>query len=158
MSSAAIMKFLRKMSAACLLSIGFLFAMYGVAQLPELANEEQTHEEKLESRESFFMSMGLSLPRLAGGGLMLWRLHQKNKKQVRDRLDTIFYRTLKLNQGKITILEFAMETKLSGEEARKYLDTKAKEFNAHFETNDRGHINYHFEVPMSFFYIPSQID
>lgn len=152
------MKFLRKMSAACLLSIGFLLSMHGIAQLPELANEEQTHQEKLEIRESFFMTMGLSLPMLAGGGLMLWRLHQKNQKQVRDRLDRIFYRTLKINQGRITVLEFAMESKLSGEEARKYLDIKAKEFNAHFETSDKGHINYRFEVPMSFFYIPSQID
>ncbi len=152
------MKFLKKISAACLLSIGFLFAMYGVAQIPELASEEQTHESKLEIRESFFMTMGISVPMLAGGGLMLWRLHQRNKKQLRDRLDRIFYRILKINQGKITILEFAMEGSLSGEEARKYLDIKAKEFNAHFETDDKGHINYRFEVPVSFFYIPSQID
>ena len=147
------------MSAACLLSIGFLFSMCGVAQLPELVNsEEQTHEEKLETRESFFMSMGLSVPMLAGGGFMLWGLHQKNQKQVRDRLDRMFYRRLKINQGKITVLELAMEGNLSGEEARKYLDTKAKEFNAHFETNDKGHINYRFEVPISFFYIPNQMD
>lgn len=152
------MKILRKIGAACLLSIGFLVAMHGVAQLPELANEEQTHQEKLQTRESFFMSMGLSLPMLAGGGLMFWRLHQRNQKQVRHRLDRIFYRTLKINQGRITVLEFAMESKLSGEEARKYLDIKAKEFHAHFEISDKGHINYRFEVPMSFFYIPSQID
>jgi large subunit ribosomal protein L7/L12 len=41
-------------------------------------------------------------------------------------------------------VQFAKETQLSIEEARQLLDEKAKEFNATFDTDEKGGISYYF--------------
>jgi len=53
---------------------------------------------------------------------------------------------LKADNGRITVLQLAMEAQLSGEQAKQYLDQKAKEFNATFEPSDKGNISYLFHL------------
>ncbi|WP_041780199.1 hypothetical protein [Allocoleopsis franciscana] len=58
----------------------------------------------------------------------------------------IFYEFLKQSKGQITLLQFAMEAKLTGTEARQFLEEQAREFNANFEVNDQGEIFYFFNM------------
>lgn len=82
-------------------------------------------------------------------GVWGWRLWQQRAAKWRSRqqfLRDTFYYLLQLHQGRLTVFEFAMHTNLSGTEAREYLNDRAKEFEANFETSDRGDILYVFPV------------
>ena len=65
-------------------------------------------------------------------------------KTVSDSFNSTFFRLLSEGNGQITLLQFAKETQLSIEEARQLLDEKAKEFNATFDTDEKGDISYYF--------------
>lgn len=67
------------------------------------------------------------------------------KQQESDRLNSILFRLIEQENGAITILNFAMEAKISGEKAKQFLDEKAKEFNARFEVSQQGNISYQFD-------------
>lgn len=77
---------------------------------------------------------------------MFWGLRRRNQKQLNDRLDAIFYQMLRANSGKITVLQLAMEAKLTGKQAKQYLDQKSQEFNASFEPSEQGDISYLFHI------------
>lgn len=135
------MKFFKKVSAGILLSLGFIFLMVGVSELSKKERDSDT----------LLGGLALGVPMLAGGGWIVWGLNRKyrqqlesEKKQKDDRLNSIFFRLLKEEKGKITALRMAMEAEISGEEAREYLDRKAKEFYATFDVDDRGEIFYLF--------------
>jgi hypothetical protein len=140
------MKFLTKISASFLLSLGFICLMATASKFAELGDNNTRAEDKQEVRTDAFMGTGLSASFLAGGGYLLWGLRKKNQKQISDRLDSTFYRMLKADTGRITVLHLAMEARISGQEAKQYLDLKAKEFNASFDTSEEGSISYRFDV------------
>mgnify|MGYP006275889711 CR=1 FL=1 len=50
------------------------------------------------------------------------------------------------NNGKLTVLRFAMEAQLPGKEARQYLDEKAREFQASFDVTENGDVTYLFHL------------
>lgn len=81
------------------------------------------------------------------GANVLWR--QMRNRQRRDRqqhLHTLFFETLQQGQGMITVLDFAMRSHLSGQEATAYLNDRAQEFNATFEVDAAGGILYCFPL------------
>ncbi|NJL90889.1 MAG: hypothetical protein HC916_14670 [Coleofasciculaceae cyanobacterium SM2_1_6] len=87
------------------------------------------------------------------GGATAWNIVRDEKKkeeqvatQESDRLQSIFYLLLRNNNGFITTLLFAMEAKISPEDAKAYLDQKAKEFSASFDVDDQGGIIYQFNL------------
>jgi hypothetical protein len=88
--------------------------------------------------------MILSLPATAIGGWLAWTAYKDGNKQSSDRLNSTFFRLLLEGNGHITLVQFAKETQLSIEEARQFLDEKAKEFNATFDTDEKGGISYYF--------------
>jgi len=140
------MKFLTKVTAGFLLMSGFIFLMVSASALSQLPDKDQNTLEQQDATGTFFGGIALGVPLVAGGGYMLWGLRRRNEKLLRDRLDSTFYQMLKADNGRITVLQLAMEAQLSGEEAKQYLDQKAKEFNATFETSDQGNISYLFHL------------
>jgi hypothetical protein len=140
------MKFLTKLTAGFLLMSGFLCLMVSVSALSQLPDKDQNTLEQQDATDTFVGGIALGVPLVAGGGYMLWGLRRRNEKLLRDRLDSTFYQMLKADNGRITVLQLAMEAQLSGEQAKQYLDQKAKEFNATFETSDQGNISYLFHL------------
>ncbi|HEY9762175.1 MAG TPA: hypothetical protein V6D07_06590 [Trichocoleus sp.] len=63
----------------------------------------------------------------------------------RDRIQAAFFNLVEGSNGEITVLQFARAANLSGEEAQKYLDIKAKEFGADFNVGSEGGIYYRFK-------------
>lgn len=63
-----------------------------------------------------------------------------------NRLKQNFFRLLQEGDGKLTVLRFAMETGLEGDEAKRYLDERAIEFNATFEATSQGAVSYVFDL------------
>ncbi|MFB2773480.1 hypothetical protein ACE1AT_30050 [Pelatocladus sp. BLCC-F211] len=73
-------------------------------------------------------------------------MRKQHQKLLSDRLQSIFYRLLEEKSGTISVLSFAKEAQISGDEAKHYLDAKAKEFNATFDVNPQGGVYYHFHI------------
>jgi hypothetical protein len=140
------MNFLTKVTAGFLLMSGFICLMVSASALSELPDKDQNTLEQEDATDTFVGGIALGVPLVAGGGYMLWGLRRRNEKLLRDRLDSTFYQMLKADNGRITILQLAMEAQLSGEQAKQYLDQKAKEFNATFEASDQGNISYLFHL------------
>lgn len=85
------------------------------------------------------------LPPIAIGSVLVLNV-QLEAKRERDRLQTTFYKLVKANYGKMNALEFAMQAKVSGAEAKAFLDDRAKEFNARFDVSEEGKVLYYFDL------------
>lgn len=134
------MKLIKKIAAVMLLTIGLPFS---IVTIVDIFNPKASDKQK---EESLIVLVFIGAPCTISGGFLLWRLRQQNQKEISDRLQDIFFQLIKENQGNITVLRFAMETKLSGEAAKKYLDGQVKEFNGTLEVSDRGDISYQFDI------------
>jgi large subunit ribosomal protein L7/L12 len=134
------MKLIKKLSAGFLVTLGSI-CLLAAAYAP--FNHDISPEEQ---RSEAIACLLFGLPLTGVGGWMAWRLHQQGKNKRRDRLQSIFYELLKQSKGQITVLQLAMEAKLSGTEARQFLNEQAREFNANFEVNDQGEIFYFFNI------------
>ncbi len=88
----------------------------------------------------------LGLPLVGLGNWRGWRASQQEQKAKSDRLVSAFYRLLQQSNGQITVLDFAMATELPAQEAKEYLDEKAKEFDAYFLVTEGNGICYQFET------------
>ena len=89
----------------------------------------------------------LALIGLGALGLWLWRSHrQKQQQQQRQqaRINAKFYQLLQQQQGRISVLDFAMRTQLDGAAAQAYLNAQAQAFSAFFETTPQGDLIYVF--------------
>lgn len=74
------------------------------------------------------------------GGWLLYISSQSERQAIRDR----FFHLLQVNQGKLSLLDFAAATRLEPAIARRHLDTWAKECAATFEVSEGGDIYYIF--------------
>lgn len=84
---------------------------------------------------------------LGAVGFWLWRSHvkkQQQQKRQQTRINAKFYKLLQQQQGRISVLDFAMRTQLDGAAAQAYLNTQAQSFSAFFETTPQGDLIYVF--------------
>ncbi len=132
------MKPLKKVSAGLLLAIGIPLSLFAITKV---LNPQSKPNDK---EGNWAALMILSLPATAIGGWLAWGAYKDGNKQSSDRLNSTFFRLLLEGNGHITLVQFAKETQLSIEEARQLLDEKAKEFNASFDTDEKGGISYYF--------------
>jgi hypothetical protein len=102
-----------------------------------------------EDRDGAWGCLIVGVPPTALGGWLLWDL----RRQKRDRkqatvleLESIFLQQLQANQGNITIISFAVASKLPLEEAKKYLEVKSTQLNSTFHINETGGTSYHFDI------------
>jgi hypothetical protein len=76
------------------------------------------------------------------GGLLLYGGGQAKQHGIRGH----FFHLLHRNRGRISLLDFAAETRLEPTIARRHLDGWAKEFLADFEVTEQGDIYYVFST------------
>jgi large subunit ribosomal protein L7/L12 len=134
------MRLVTKLAAGLLLGIGLPITVLATAEIMD-PNQSAQDREELRAALIFF-----GLPPLAIGGWLIAGAYQTHQKETRDRLQASFFQILKQNQGRITPLDLAMITGLSGEQAKTYLDTKAKEFGVTFDVDETGGIFYCFSL------------
>ncbi|KOP25353.1 hypothetical protein AMR41_18330 [Hapalosiphon sp. MRB220] len=139
------MKLIKKVSAGVLLTFGFLFLAIASVEILTY-NQKPTPQEKQEAADTMIGGFIFGLPAVAYGGWLVWSLRKQHKKLLSDRLQSTFYLLIEENSGTISVLSFAKQAEITGEEARQYLDAKAKEFNATFDVNPQGGVYYHFHM------------
>lgn len=159
------MKTAEKLAAGWLLTLGFMFLMLSATAALEKFATRKVYIPVKDAYEFTAPNATYQDDKSAVGGLIfgvptltlgtwlalgLYRQSRQEKKalnqQVSDRLQSIFYEMLQENQGRLTVLGFAMQSQLPPAHARQYLDEKAKEFNANFKVNEEGAVSYHFDV------------
>jgi hypothetical protein len=160
------MKTAEKLAAGWLLTLGFMFLTISAkAALEQIAapptyipvtdvNDFSAPNVTYQSDDdTAIRGLVFGIPSLTLGAwlaLELYRQSRQEKKalnqQFSDRLQSTFYEMLQENQGRVTVLGFAMQSQLPAANAREYLDEKAKEFNANFKVNEEGAVSYHFDV------------
>ena len=137
------MKLFQQVSAGLLLSLGFIFLMVIPVGIITYS-QENTQEEKQEALSSILGGLILGVPTSAAGMWLVRGLRQQHQQKINNRLNSAFYRLIEQENGRISLLSFAKEAQITGKEAQKFLDIKAKEFNATFDVNPAGGIYYHF--------------
>ena len=134
------MKPLKTIWATVLLSLGIVLIGSGIyAPFNSAISKE-------EQREEAIACLVFGVPLAAWGGWIVLGLRQDKQQQERDRLNAAFSKLLTQSDGRITTLAFSMETGLPGNMAKVYLDERAKEFDANFDVDDEGNVNYRFHV------------
>lgn len=83
------------------------------------------------------------------GVWMLWRYYSYQSRRLQQSLDQAFYALIREHEGRITPLDLALATQLTGPQVQAYLDQKALEFAAEFEVTDDGRIFYTFSTVAS---------
>lgn len=163
------MKTAEKLAAGWLLTLGFMFlslcasavmqknAMHKpilpgvrqVADLPDFSNEAAINV----LDNTAFNGLIFGVPTSVLGvwlALGVYRQNQQERKamkaQTSDQLQSTFYRMIQDNNGRITLVSFAMQSQLPPATAKQYLDDQAKLFNANFKVSEEGGISYHFDV------------
>lgn len=161
------MKTGEKLAAGWLLTLGFMFltlsasavmekiAIHKASTTPidEYDFPRHTISDNYQTDNTAVGGLIFGIPSSLLGGwlaLGLYRQSQREKKainqQVNDQLQNIFYRMIQENHGRITLLNFAMQSQLPATVAKQYLDEQAKQFNANFKVSEEGGISYHFDV------------
>ena len=138
-----IMKFLKKVGAGLLLSLGFFCLMIAIS---ELVDRDKTPQKKSESLDTAIGGIAFGVPMMAAGGWIVRGFQKQHQKNNGDRLQAIFYQLVQQKQGHISVLSFAIAAQIMIEEAKQYLNKKAQELNATFENNEGGEVNYYFDI------------
>ena len=132
------MKIVRKVASGVLLFWALLIAAISIG----MAFDERELTRK--SAIPAFMIFGA--PALGAGGWLAWGLRQQHLLEKQARLQRVFYRLVKSGNGSLSVLQMALEANVEGQEAKKYLDRCAREFDGTFDVTDDGSILYRFDV------------
>jgi membrane protease YdiL (CAAX protease family) len=133
------MKRIKKITAGILLGFGLTISLAVIANLLSDVPAK-------DKQDAVTALVVLGLPLTAAGAWMFWRGHQQYQQQARAQLRTTFFKSLQAHNGRISLIQFAMESGLEGKEAKTYLDERAKEFNATYDVTEKGNISYYFEL------------
>ncbi|MGK7920924.1 MAG: hypothetical protein AB4080_13050 [Trichodesmium sp.] len=83
---------------------------------------------------------------LTGLGIVLgvFLVNMSNDRQQQRILDDAFYRLLKFQNGKISLIQLAAAAKVDAQIAQKYLESQAQIFSAILEIDEQGDTFYKF--------------
>ena len=160
------MKIAEKLATGWLLALGFMFMTLsasaviekntllkpippGIEEAQDFQNEDASYLLDITALHGLIFGVPTTVLGI-WMALGLYRQSQQEKKSMKletsDRLQSIFYRLIQENHGRVTILSFAMQSQLPAATAKQYLDEQAKQFNANFKVNEDGGVSYHFDV------------
>ncbi|MBF2080114.1 MAG: hypothetical protein IGR76_16755 [Synechococcales cyanobacterium T60_A2020_003] len=134
---------IQKIAAGFCLLIGLPIVLLGTVE----ALNPSTSAEDREGAIAAVVLFGA--PPTALGGWLLWNVrHQNRTKQqpIEHAREQLFLKLLQEPEGTITVLRFASEAAIPLAEAQEFLDSKARQLNASFDTTDEGGIIYRFTM------------
>jgi hypothetical protein len=140
-------KTMKKIFAGLFLLAGLLIPVVTLATILDPYASPEEYEGML---AGFFI---LGLPCLVGGIWLTVGIIQQNQRETEeqqkaesDRLREIFFRLVRQENGEMTVLRFAMEAQIPGDQAKEYLNECAKQYDATFNVGDEGEISYKFHL------------
>lgn len=101
---------------------------------------------RLNKRETVTAGVLLGLPATVGAVWMLSALERDRRLNRSQRLQSLFYKAISANDGRINAMQFAMLAEVSLGEAQHCLDSWAGPMNADFDIDDSGVVVYCFTI------------
>ena len=123
-----------------LLTIGGIFL---IAAISVPFDQDESRKVKAEQLAGCLI---IGIPLTAWGGWIAWSLSRENQGKEGDRLRSTFFQVAKENDGCVSVMQFSMAANLDGDEAKEFLDERAKEFSANFDVDEHGGIFYRFPI------------
>ena len=125
--------------------IGLLLGFLCIGRAVETALDRDPN--RLDKRETIVAGLLLGLPCTAGALWMLGALKRSDRLIHSQRLQAIFYKALKANNGRINAVQFALLAQTSLAEAKDFLDAWAGPLDADYDIDEAGSTTYCFKLP-----------
>lgn len=100
-------------------------------------------------RETVLTGVLIGLPTGASALWILKELERDRTLIYSERLQSLFYKAIKANNGRISAAQFAMLSQVPLEEANAFLDAWSSPLNADFDVDESGAVIYCFQLPES---------
>ncbi len=134
----------KRIAGLGLSGLGLLLGFLCLGRAAETALDKNPN--RLHKRETITAGLLLGIPCTAGTLWGFFALERHRRLAQSDRLQALFYKGLKANNGKINPIQFAMLGQISVEEAKDCLDAWAVPLNADFQVDEAGVVMYCFNV------------
>ena len=102
-----------------------------------------------EDRDGALGCLIIATPPTLLGGWLIWDLQRHKKQSQADRLlalESLFLQHLQEHQGNITVISFAMASKLPLADAKAYVEQKSIQLNSAVSIDETGGTSYHFHL------------
>jgi hypothetical protein len=133
---------MKKLLIGISLTIGLLFFSVAIS----IFSQQNPSEE---DRDGALGCLIIATPPTLLGGWLIWDLKRQKKQSQSDRLlalESVFLQHIHENQGNITVISFAMASKLPLADAKAYLEQKSIELNSAVSIDEAGGTSYHFHL------------
>lgn len=134
------MKHLKRFGAGVLLLLGF----WCLGRAVETGLDR--NPSRLEKRETVLAGVLLGIPATTAGLWLAMALQQQEQVEREQHLQRTFFQLLRRQQGRITPLQLAEATGISGTEAKAYLSLQARIYDGSFDVNSTGSITFCFDL------------
>ena len=138
---------LKRMTGLGVSTFGLMLGFLCLGRAVETALD--TDPTRLNKRETVTAGILLGLPASAGALWMFGSLERDRRLTRSHRLQTLFYRALQANRGRINAIQFSMLADIPFGEAQDCLDTWAGPMDADFEIDEAGVVMYCLHVSES---------
>jgi hypothetical protein len=132
---------MQKVFAGVLFTFGFVFLLVAASAM-------STKNPSEDDRDTMFGGLMLGVPAMAGGTAIVLNMRRKKKELAAtqsQQLETTFLELLQNTNGRISVVEFAVASKLSLADSKQYLDRKVSQLNGDFDVSEDGKISYRFD-------------
>ena len=99
-----------------------------------------------QKRETTAVGLLLGVPTTVGALSLLTTAERKRRTEYSARLQTLFYKAIRANDGKINAIQFAMLAEISLAQAHECLNAWAVPMNAKFDIDEAGVVVYCFPI------------
>ena len=137
----------KRMAGIGLSTVGLSLSLLCLSQALETVIDRNPNRQG--DRETGLVGLLIGLPVGAGALWMLRDLERDRNLICSKRLQSLFYRAIKANDGRISAVQFAMLSQVSLVDAKAFLDAWSSPLNAHFEVDQSEAMVYCFPLPES---------
>lgn len=125
-------------------TIGLLLGGLCLGRAVETALNEDAGRSK--KRETAAVGLLLGVPTMVGALSLLTTAERKRRTEYSARLQALFYKAIRANNGKINAIQFAMLAEISLSQAHECLSAWAVPMNAEFDIDEAGVVMYCFPI------------
>ncbi len=137
----------RRITGIGLSAVGLLLSFLCLGRAVETALDRNPNRQG--KRETVLAGLLIGLPAGAGALWMLQDLERDRTLIHSQKLQSLFYKAIRANNGRISAAQFAMLSQISLGEAKAFLDSWAGAMAAQFDVDESGLVIYCFRLPPS---------
>lgn len=137
----------RRITGIGLSAVGLLLSFLCLGRAVETALDRNPNRQG--KRETVLAGLLIGLPAGAGALWILRDLERDRTLIHSQKLQSLFYKAVRANNGRISAAQFAMLSQIPMDEAKAFLDSWAGAMDAQFDVDETGLVVYCFRLPES---------